>query len=94
MSEVFDLAKFPAHLGLGATAEQLNENGKPGHQIRKRNTERVHDMHECIGALFKLGIAVSNEAIAHDEAKGNRRPTRRISKEATMACICVDQVLR
>jgi len=35
MSEVFDLAKFPAHLGLGATAEQLNEfDGTPDWYMR------------------------------------------------------------
>ena len=51
----------------GETAEELESDGRPRHQMRRWNPEPLKRRSKVIRPIRNLGVAVRDEAVAHDQ---------------------------
>jgi hypothetical protein len=58
----------------GETAKEFESDGHPRHQVWRWNPEPLKRRSKVIRPIRNLGVAVRDEAVAHDQPQGKRRP--------------------
>ena len=60
----------------GESSQDFNQNGKPRHEMRRRNADCMQDGSEGFRSPGQLGESVLHEAIPHNQPERNGSPAR------------------